>query len=71
MTAEQYKDAIRSLGWNQVEAARRLGIHPRTSRRYAKRGVHGMIGETIANRLAKAGAAGVVSTLAPDRAIGT
>lgn len=35
MTPKQYRKAIDELGWSQVEAARQLGIGPRSSRRYA------------------------------------
>jgi transcriptional regulator with XRE-family HTH domain len=35
MTARKYRNALDKLGWSQLEAARQLGINPRTSRRYA------------------------------------
>jgi Bacterial regulatory protein, Fis family len=35
MNAQEYRDALEQLGWSQVEAARLMGINPRTSRWYA------------------------------------
>ena len=35
MTARKYRNALSKLGWSQLEAARQLGVNPRTSRRYA------------------------------------
>jgi transcriptional regulator with XRE-family HTH domain len=35
MTARKYRNALNKLGWSQLEAARQLGVNPRTSRRYA------------------------------------
>ena len=33
--AKEYREAIHRLGLTQIDAARELGIDPRTSRRYA------------------------------------
>lgn len=33
--AQAYRKALESLGWTQVKAANKLGVNPRTSRRYA------------------------------------
>lgn len=35
MTPDEYRAAIAALGWSQVEAGARLGVDPRTSRRWA------------------------------------
>lgn len=35
MNAKQYRNALKQLGWSQVKAAEELGIHARTSRKYA------------------------------------
>lgn len=35
MTTDEYRAAIAALGWSQVEAGARLGVDPRTSRRWA------------------------------------
>ena len=35
MTPKQYSDAIDHIGPSRSQAARMLGIHPRTSRKYA------------------------------------
>jgi transcriptional regulator with XRE-family HTH domain len=35
MDARQYRKAIEELGWTQSKAAEELGIHQRTSRKYA------------------------------------
>lgn len=35
MTSEQYRAAIDTLGWSQLEAGRRLGVSDRTAQRYA------------------------------------
>jgi transcriptional regulator with XRE-family HTH domain len=35
MNAQQYRKALEQLGWTQVKAAEELGIHERTSRKYA------------------------------------
>lgn len=35
MTPKQYRKALDELGLSQVEAAKLLGVNPRTSRRYA------------------------------------
>jgi transcriptional regulator with XRE-family HTH domain len=34
MTAKQLRHAIKRLGWTQVELARRLGVNPRTVRKW-------------------------------------
>lgn len=39
MTTDEYRTAIAALGLSQVGAAKVLGIHERTSRRYALQGV--------------------------------
>jgi hypothetical protein len=41
MTPAQYRHAIAHLGLSQVAAARLLGIGDRTSRRWARYGIHG------------------------------
>jgi transcriptional regulator with XRE-family HTH domain len=35
MNAQQYRNALEKLGWTQARAAEELGIHERTSRKYA------------------------------------
>ena len=49
MTAKQYRNALKRLGLNQVQAAEALGVAARTSRRYAA--VDGEIPETVAKLL--------------------
>lgn len=39
MNTDEYRSAIAALGLSQVGAAKALGIHERTSRRYALKGV--------------------------------
>jgi transcriptional regulator with XRE-family HTH domain len=34
MSPQQFRHALRQLGWNQVQAAKRLGVNPRTVRRW-------------------------------------
>ena len=34
MSSQQFRHALRQLGLNQVQAARRLGVNPRTLRRW-------------------------------------
>ena len=41
MTPQRYRDALAHLGLTQVGAARLFGVDDRTSRRWAKRGLHG------------------------------
>jgi hypothetical protein len=41
MTPTQYRDALARLGLTQVAAGRLLGVGDRTSRRWARHGVHG------------------------------
>lgn len=46
MTPDQFRAAMLALGWSAEETARRLGISPRTVRRY-KAG-NGEISKTVA-----------------------
>ncbi len=34
MSPQQFRHALRHLGWTQVQAATRLGVNPRTVRRW-------------------------------------
>lgn len=38
MTPDSFRQALTALGLSQTQAAKVLGISPRTARRYAKRG---------------------------------
>lgn len=35
MTPTEYRQAIKTLGWSQLEAGRRLGVSDNTAQRYA------------------------------------
>jgi transcriptional regulator with XRE-family HTH domain len=35
MNAQQYRNALEKMGWTQARSAEELGIHERTSRKYA------------------------------------
>ena len=35
MTPTKYREAIKALGWSQLEAGRRLGVSDNTAQRYA------------------------------------
>lgn len=48
MNADEYKAALKRLGFNQITIAPVLGINPRTSQRYAAHGAPGPVGRLLA-----------------------